>query len=113
MPPSVDADELEPLPPPNHASAVAGPVVRDLRILLVVQAVRAFAYGFASVVLGASLAGGGLSDLEVGFVFTAMLAGTAIASIAVGLVGDRVGRRRAYRALLLALGLAGAAYAFA
>ena len=113
MPPSVDAYGLGPVPPPNRDPAVTDPVGRDLRIILAVQALRAFAYGFASVVLGASLAEGGLSDLEVGFVFTAMLAGTALVSILVGLTGDRVGRRRAYRALLVALGLAGAAYAFA
>jgi predicted MFS family arabinose efflux permease len=113
MPSSVDADEVEPQRSPSHASAVAEPVERDFQIILVVQALRAFAYGFASVVLGASLARGGLSDLEVGFVFTAMLAGTALVSIVVGLTGDRVGRRRAYRVLLVALGLAGAAYAFA
>jgi predicted MFS family arabinose efflux permease len=88
-------------------------LVRDVRIVLEVQGLRAFAYGLASVVLGASLAASGLSDLEVGIVFAAMLAGTAIVSIAVGLVGDRVGRRPLYRALLLAFGAAGAVYAFA
>jgi predicted MFS family arabinose efflux permease len=84
-----------------------------VRIVLAVQGLRAFAYGFASVVLGAALAAGGLSDLEVGVVFAAMLAGTALVSIAVGLVGDRVGRRALYRVLLLAFGAAGAVYAFA
>jgi len=78
-----------------------------------VQALRAFAYGFASVTLGVALARGGLSDLQVGSVFTAMLAGTALISIVVGVVGDRVGRRRAYRTLLLLMGIAGAVYAFA
>ncbi len=85
---------------------------RDLRIVLSIQALRAFAYGFASVVLGASLAEGGLSDAQVGLVFAAILAGNAIVGIAVGLVGERVGRRRAYTILLGVLGLAGIAYAF-
>jgi len=110
MPPSVDTDEPEHLPSPGQDAEA---LRRDLRIILAVQALRAFAYGFASVVLGVSLAEGGLSDVEVGFVFAAMLAGTALVSILVGLRGDRVGRRRAYRLLLTALGLAGAIYAFA
>jgi predicted MFS family arabinose efflux permease len=112
MPPSLDADSVD----PRSWSALGSPeepAGADLRIILAIQALRAFVYGFASVVLGASLAEGGLSDVEVGLVFAAMLAGTAIVSIVVGLVGDRVGRRRAYRRLLLALGFAGAVYAFA
>jgi predicted MFS family arabinose efflux permease len=86
---------------------------RDLRSILLVQALRAFAYGFASVVLGTSLAAGGLSDTRVGLVFTAMLAGNALVSIWVGTAGDRVGRRRLYGILLAAMGIAGGVYAFA
>jgi predicted MFS family arabinose efflux permease len=88
------------------------PVWRDLRSILVVQAARAFVYGFASVILGTSLAEGGLSDTEVGLVFTSMLAGNAIVSVWVGTVGDRIGRRRLYALLLAVMGLAGAVYAF-
>lgn len=88
-------------------------VERDLRSILVVQALRAFAYGFASVILGISLAAGGLSDTQVGLVFTAMLAGNALVSIWVGTHGDRIGRRRLYGVLLGAMGVAGAVFAFA
>ena len=88
------------------------PTRRDLRTVLAVQALRAFAYGFASVVLGTSLADSGLTDAQVGLVFAAMLAGNAIVGTLVGLVGERVGRRRAYSALLVVLGLSGLAYAF-
>lgn len=87
------------------------PIDRDLRIVLAVQALRAFAYGFGSVILGSSLAGGGLSELEVGILFASMLAGSALASIAVGVAGERVGRRRAYTVLLVVMGLAGTAFA--
>lgn len=83
----------------------------DFRLILAIQALRAFLYGFGSVILGTSLERGGLSDVEVGVVFTAMLAGTAASSIAVGLVGDRAGRRRAYSVLLLVMGAAGAVFA--
>ena len=83
----------------------------DLRIILAIQSLRAFGYGFASVVLGAALADGGLSDSQVGLVFAAILAGNALVSIAIGLAGDRIGRRRAYVLLLLVMSAAGVAYA--
>ena len=81
----------------------------DLRIILAIQSLRAFGYGFASVVLGAALADGGLSDSQVGLVFAAILAGNALVSIAIGLAGDRIGRRRAYVLLLLVMSAAGVA----
>ena len=90
----------------------ATPLERDLRIILAIQSLRAFGYGFASVVLGTALAAGGLSDGQVGLVFAAILAGNAVVSIAVGLTGDRIGRRRAYTVLLCVMTAAGVAYAF-
>ena len=87
-------------------------IERDLRIILAIQALRAFGYGFASVVLGAALADSGLSDAEVGLVFAAILAGNALVSIAVGVLGDRIGRRRSYAILLGAMAVAGVAYAW-
>lgn len=86
-------------------------VERDLRLILAVQALRAFGYGFASIVLGTALASSGLSTVEVGLVFTSMLAGMGLASIVVGLRGDRGGRRRTYVALLLVMGVTGAVFA--
>ena len=92
--------------------ATSSAIERDLRSILAVQALRAFAYGFASVLLGASLADGGFSPTQVGLVFTAMLAGNAIVSIGVGTFGERIGRRRLYATLLALMGLAGSVYAF-
>jgi MFS family permease len=83
----------------------------DLRLILWIQALRAFVYGFGVVVLGTSLASGGLSDAAVTLVFTAMLAGMAIASIVVGWVGDRLGRRRLYAILLALMGVSGVVFA--
>ena len=91
--------------------ATASSVESDLRSILWIQALRAFVYGFGVVVLGTALAGGGLSDTAVTLVFTAMLAGMAVASIVVGSVGDRVGRRRLYAVLLALMGASGVAYA--
>src|ERR1044072_9056210 len=86
-------------------------IERDLRQILWVQAIREALYGFGTVVLGTALADSGLSDTEVGLVLTAMLAGMALATGAVGVAGDRIGRRRLYTVLLIALGVVGAAFA--
>jgi predicted MFS family arabinose efflux permease len=79
--------------------------------MLAIQAIRALVYGFGSVVIGAALAQAGYSAARVGLVFTCMLAGFAVTSIAVGTRGDRVGRRRLYRSLLLFMGVAGTVFA--
>jgi predicted MFS family arabinose efflux permease len=83
----------------------------DLKKIFWVQALRAFIYGFGSVIMGSALAAGGLSEARVGFVFAAMLVGMALSSVAVGRWGERVGRRRLYRSLLVVVGVAGAAFA--
>lgn len=83
---------------------------RDLRLILAIQALRAFLYGFGSVILGSALANGGLSDPQVGMIFTAMLAGMALVSVGVGSRGEKIGRRRLYGLLLLTMGIAGAVF---
>src|SRR5260370_38707614 len=83
---------------------------RDIRIILAIQGLRAFAYGFASVLLGVVLAAARLSDLQVGAVLTAMLAGMAVTSLAVGRWGEQVGRRRLYGPLLALMGVSGTAF---
>jgi MFS family permease len=93
--------------------AVGSVVETDLRRIVAVQALRAFAYGFGVVVLGTALDRSGLSDVQVTIVFTAMLAGMAISSIVVGLVGDRLGRRRLYAGLLALMGVVGVVFALA
>lgn len=84
---------------------------RDLRLILAIQALRAFAYGFGSVVLGAALANSGLGQGQVGLIFAAMLAGMALVSIGVGMRGERIGRRKLYAGLLLLMGVSGAVFA--
>jgi MFS family permease len=86
-------------------------IERDLVRILVVQALRAFGYGFGTVILGTALATEGHSDAQVGLVFTAMLAGMALAAVTVGIVGDRVGRRKLYGVLLVVMGVAGTVFA--
>lgn len=85
----------------------------DVRLIFSIQAVRAFLYGFSSIIIGSSLAAGGLSAGEVGAVFTAILAGMAISSIAIGRWGEALGRRRVYVGLLVVMGAAGTVFALA
>jgi predicted MFS family arabinose efflux permease len=100
----------QPAPPPiAETDAEAGR--RDIRTIFAVQALRALLYGFGSVLIGASLAKAGYSDAKVGLVFTAMLAGFAITSVAVGTRGDRIGRRRLYGGLFVLMGVAGTVFA--
>lgn len=86
-------------------------VEQDLRLILWIQALRAYVYGFGVVVLGTALARSGLSDAAVTLVFTAMLAGMAVASLLVASVGDRAGRRALYALLLGVMGAAGLVFA--
>ena len=83
----------------------------DARRILALQALRAFAYGLGSVLIGVTLARKGLSGFEVGLVLAALLAGVAVTSIAIARTADRIGRRRWYVALFLLMGLAGTAFA--
>ncbi len=87
------------------------PIAHDLRRVLGIQALRAFLYGFASVLLGVTLASSGLGDAQVGLVFTAILVGMAAASMLVGIGAQRVGWRRTYALLLGVMGCAGAVFA--
>jgi predicted MFS family arabinose efflux permease len=87
------------------------PLTGDTRRILAVQALRAFAYGLGSVLIGVSLSRHGFSGAQVGIVLGALLAGVALTSIAVARTGDRVGRRRWYLGLLVTMGIAGAAFA--
>jgi MFS family permease len=83
----------------------------DVRRIFSIQAIRAALYGFGSILIGASLAAGGLDGIEVGIVFTAMLLGMAISSLAVGRWGEQLGRRRTYGLLLVVMGAAGSVFA--
>jgi MFS family permease len=71
------------------------------------QGVRAAGYGFTAVLLGALLAARGYSSLQVGVVLTALIAGTALASLVVGAFSDRFGRRRSYALFFGGIAVAG------
>lgn len=83
----------------------------DARRVLMAQALRAFAYGLGSLLLGTTLKRRGFNSAEVGLVLGAVVAGTVGAAMAVARWSDRVGRRRCYVGLYVALAGAGAAFA--
>jgi predicted MFS family arabinose efflux permease len=78
-----------------------------LATVLVSQGLRGVGYGLAAVQLGAVLRGQGLDAQGIGVVLAAIVAGSALASLALGRWGDRVGRARAYGLLYAALALGG------
>src|SRR3989442_8931737 len=76
----------------------------DGRFILAARAVRTFAYGYLSVLLGVYLEEVGLSPWQIGTVLTATLASSAGLTVVFSLLADRYGRRRmlALSALLMA-----------
>ena len=71
---------------------------RDARLLLLARGLRAVSDGFVSIILPAYLLLLGFDALQVGALATATLLGSALLTLAVGLIGAR----RAARPLLLA-----------
>ncbi len=67
---------------------------RDRRVLIFTRTVRSLSDGFVSVLLASYLAALGFSGVRVGAVVTATLLGTALLTLGVGLLTDRLGRRR-------------------
>jgi predicted MFS family arabinose efflux permease len=63
------------------------------------------------VLIGITLADRGLSDAAVGAVLASLLGGIALVSVLIARYGDRLGRRRCYRALFVGMGIAGAVFA--
>lgn len=65
-----------------------------IRLLLLARGLRAFADGFVAVVLPAYLLALGYAEVEVGLLSTTALAGSALATLAVGRWGNRYPLRR-------------------
>jgi len=82
----------------------------DIRILFATRITRLFCYGFLSVVLALYLAETGLSETQIGLLFTLTLLGDAVISLWLTTSADRFGRKRTL--LVGALLMAGAGVAF-
>jgi len=83
----------------------------DGRLLFATCAVRSFAYGFLSVILGLYLDAAGLSPAAIGWIFTAALAGGAMMTILITSVADRFGRRVLLIAGAVLMAVAGSVFA--
>lgn len=75
-------------------------------------AVRSFAYGLTSVILGLYLKALGFDALHIGILLTAALAGGALLTLVVTLWSDRLGRRRTLVLLALMAAAGGLVFAF-
>lgn len=83
----------------------------DGRLIFVTVAVRTFAFGLLSVMLGLYLAGLGLPTPAIGAVFTAALAGSALTTLGWTSVADTFGRRRVLCLAALVMAASGAVFA--
>ena len=82
----------------------------DITILFSTRIIRLFCYGFLSVVLALYLAEAGLTEAQIGLLFTLTLAGDALISLWLTTSADRWGRK--WTLILGALLMAGAGLAF-
>jgi len=83
----------------------------DARKLLVTRGIRGFADGVVSIVLVTYLTGLGFSAWQVGAVVTGTLLGSAAVTLAVGLLGGRLSRRRILLGATLLMALTGLGFA--
>jgi MFS family permease len=85
----------------------------DGRLILAARAVRTFAYGYLSVLLGVYLEEVGLAPWQIGTVLTATLTSSAGLTVVFSLLADRYGRRRMLALSALLMAVAGAVFATA
>jgi MFS family permease len=83
----------------------------DARRLLVTRGLRGLADGVVSVTLASYLGLLGLSPGRIGAVVTATLLGSAVLTLVVGLLGDRLDRRRLLLAATLLMAATGLGFA--
>ncbi len=84
----------------------------DGRLILGARAVRTFAYGFQSVLLGVYLTQVGFTPTQIGAVLTATLLGSAALTALFTFTADRYGRRRMLQLSAVLMAGSGAAFAF-
>lgn len=87
------------------------PAATSARTILIGRALRAFADGYVAVLLPAYLLALGFGQFEVGVLGTITLAGSALATLAVGAVGHRWPQHRLLLAAALLMAATGAGFA--
>ena len=84
---------------------------RDARLILGARAIRTFAYGYLSVLLGLYLEQIGFAPWQVGAILTTTLTGSAVLTLALSAGADRFGRRPMLLLSALLMAASGAAFA--
>jgi len=84
---------------------------RDARRLILARALRGLGDGFTSVYLAAYLKLLGFSAFQIGAIVTAMLVGSAVLTLAVGLISHRIGLHRVLLIAALLMAATGAGFA--
>ncbi len=84
--------------------------ISNITILFSTRIIRLFCYGFLSVILALYLSAAGLTEGQIGLLFTLTLVGDAVISLWLTTSADRFGRKRTL--ILGALLMAGAGLAF-
>jgi MFS family permease len=85
-------------------------MTRDIPILFSTRIIRLFCYGFLSVVLALYLSEAGLSEGQIGLLFTLTLVGDALISLWLTTSADRFGRKRTLILGALLMTAAGVAF---
>jgi len=99
------------LRPAPHQELRRDALARDGRLVLWGRGLRAFGDGYVSILLPVYLAERGLDAFAVGAVSTATLLGSALLTLALGLVAHRVKRRGALLAASLLMAATGVGFA--
>ena len=84
----------------------------DGKKLLLTRILRTFAYGYLATALGLYLDRLGLTPTEIGLVFTAAIAGSAVMTVFWSIMADRVGRRRTVATMAILMAVGGLVFAF-
>src|SRR5437867_6710964 len=69
-------------------------LTRDGKLILAARMIRAFSYGFLSIVLAIYLKFIGFNDVIIGFVLTATLVNSVVFTLFASFYADRIGRRK-------------------
>ncbi|HYM50783.1 MAG TPA: MFS transporter [Candidatus Limnocylindrales bacterium] len=89
-----------------HTQAPA-PLSRDFRLLLLARLVRAFAFGYAVILVPLQLERRGLSPTQIGLSLAVGILGAGIGSVGWARASSRIGRRRALASIGVLMALTG------
>ncbi len=83
----------------------------DARKIITARGVRSFGYGLMGVTLAVALLSRGITPVAIGLLVAVALAGDVVGTYIIGLLADRLGRRRILIWLGIAMALTGVAFA--